>query len=651
MVTLGVDYYPEHWDKSLWREDAERMKKAGVSIIRVGEFAWSMLEPEEGRFEFDWLDEAVRIFSGAGIDIIIGTPTNCPPRWLYEKYPEAVWTDRSGKKIALGIRGHRCYSSPVVREKSEIIIRKLCERYKDEPHVVGWQTDNELEASQCCCELCNERFRKHLKEKYGTIDKLNDLWGMNVWSGSYSSFEQIDPPYGSYNIGWYNPSYMLEWERFGKELASDFSNYQARLIRSICKDTVITTNTWFCEYPPDFYDLFRELDVVSYDNYPVSRLPDDPDALYTHAFHLDLMRGIKNKNFWIMEQLAGPAGCWAPPSAAPRKGMIMGYGMQAVAHGADKVLFFRWRSASKGAEMFWFGLLDHSSRDTRRLGEFTQLADELRELQIPEDSVIRNDTALLYSPDCDTALYLQKQSYGLHYYDQLKGLHDGITSLGKGCDIISPEADLSAYKTVIAPALFMCSDKAKQSLRDFVKGGGTLLITPRSFIKNTENTCPMEPIPCGMNDVSGCVVDDFEPLGYNRVRVTMDGKEYDAGKWSESLEMTEGAEVSALGEFTSGQLTGETFLTCNKYGKGQCWYVGIIGKRDFYKALMRKIFDSNGTAYVPDLPLNVEITVRESKDSTFTFIFNNNEHSSAFVYNGQAIELAPFECRVITDNK
>ena len=331
--------------------------------------------------------------------------------------------------------------------------------------------------------------------------------------------------------------------------------------------------------------------------------------------------------------------------------MIKGYGMQAVAHGADKVIFFRWRSASKGAEMFWFGLLDHSNRDTRRLGEFTQLANELRSLSIPEDSIIKNDTALLYSPDCDTALYLQKQSYGLHYYDQLKGCHDGITSLGKGCDIVSPETDLSSYKTVIAPALFMCSDKVKQSLRDFVKNGGTLVITPRSFIKNTENTCPMEPVPCGIDDVSGCIVSEFEPLGYNRVKVNIDGNEYDAEKWSESLELSSDAEVSALGEFTSGTLEGETFLTCNKFGKGQCWYVGAVGRRDFYKALMKKIYDANGTPYITDLPRNVELTVRENNDQSFTFIFNNNEHPETFVLNGKTIELSAFECKVIKEGK
>ena len=644
MVSIGVDYYPEHWDRTLWRRDAEMMKKTGVRTVRMGEFAWSVLEPEEDRFDFEWLDEAVKIFAGAGIDIILGTPTNCPPRCLYEKYPETVMTDRSGSRIALGIRGHRCYSSPKLREKAANIITKLCERYKDEPRVIGWQIDNELEASTCCCDICKGRFRAHLQKKFTDIGELNDRWGMNVWSGSFSSFDTVEPPMGSCTPGWHNPSLTLEWQRFNKWLAADFSDFQADLIRSICKDTVITTNTWFCEYPPDFGELFEKLDIVSYDNYPPSALPQDKDELYSHSFHLDLMRGIKRKSFWIMEQLGGAMGCWFAPSSCPRPGMIKGYALQAVAHGADKVIFFRWRSAAKGAEMFWYGLLDQSNIPSRRFYEFQELTKEINALALPDSGEIKADTAVLYSSDAESALYLQKQSDGYHYYSMLKAFHDGVTALGKDCDIVSVDADLSAYKIIIAPALFICSEQIKQKLRELVKNGASLIITNRSFVKNMDNTCPMQALPSGMDDVTGCQVSEFEPLGYNSVQTELDGVTFAADKWADVLKLC-GAETLAV--YGDRWYKGESAVTVNRFGKGLCFYAGAVGKRNFCKALIRKVCDMSDVPYTDNVPQNVEITRRCYGERTLTFVFNNNESPVSFDFEGRTLNLEAFECKMI----
>lgn len=306
-MKIGVDYYPEQWDKNLWRQDVDRMKNAGVSAVRMGEFAWSRLEPREGEYDFNWLDEIISIFQEREIEVFLGTPTNTPPLWLFEKYPEIIQVDKSGQRIPIGIRGHRCLNSPVFREKCKQIITQMVSRYAGNAWVTGYQIDNELEANYCCCPVCEEKFRTFLKEKYGTVGRINEAYGNMVWSGEYSSFSQIKPPFGGHQT-WLNPSYMLDFNRFASNSTVDYVEFQRELIHRLDGKALITTNNWLCENMPDFYDVFEKLDFVSYDNYPAAVLPADTEELYSHAFHLDLMRGIKRKNFWIMEQLSGSVG-------------------------------------------------------------------------------------------------------------------------------------------------------------------------------------------------------------------------------------------------------------------------------------------------------------------------------------------------------
>ncbi len=370
-MKIGVDYYPEHWDRSLWEQDADLMKKSGVKLVRMAEFAWSKMEPQEGVYDFAWLDEAVTLFAERGIEVILCTPTSCPPLWSYEKYPEMLLTGRDGRKQEPAIRGHRCYNAPKYRELVETFVRKMAEHYQNAVNIAAWQIDNEVEAGFCCCDVCAEGFREWLRNKYGTLEAVNQAYHNEVWSGSYSAWSQIHPPLGNFPITQYNPAYLLDYQRFMSASTVDYVEFQTELLREYFPDTPITTNTWFCESMPDFYKLFAKLDFCSYDNYPVTRLPEE--GYYSHAFHLDFIRGVKQRNFWVMEQLSGTPGCWMPMAPTVRPGMIKGYGLQAFAHGADAVIHFRFRSATGGAEMFWHGLIDHSNVPGRRYAEFEEL--------------------------------------------------------------------------------------------------------------------------------------------------------------------------------------------------------------------------------------------------------------------------------------
>ena len=256
-MRIGVDYYPEHWDRTLWKADADLMKETGVKLVRLAEFAWCRMEPEEGRFTFDWLDDAVKMFAERGIGVVLCTPTSCPPLWLYEKYRDSVMVEKDGVPTRIGVRGHRCINHPNVREHCERIIEEMTRHYAGNPAVIAWQIDNELEAYQCYCGTCGAKFRGWLRQKYGSLDEINKAYGNVVWSGEYSSWEQIRLPFGHYPEAWMNPAFMLDYNRFASDNMIEFSSWQAALIRKNCPDSGGSGGMLHACIPPG-YDARRE---------------------------------------------------------------------------------------------------------------------------------------------------------------------------------------------------------------------------------------------------------------------------------------------------------------------------------------------------------------------------------------------------------
>lgn len=672
-MKIGVDYYPEHWGEKMWAEDVAAMKRAGVQIVRMAEFAWSRLEPEEGKYSFEWLEKIVSMFAKAGIEVVLCTPTCTPPQWMFEKYPEIIQMGKDGRRVPVGIRGHRCMNSPVFREKAKSIIEKLVSRFAKEPMVIGWQIDNELESNHCCCPVCEEKFREFVKKKYKTIEKVNEAYGNDVWSGEYTSFSQIRPPFGD-NQTMLNPSYMLDFERYASESTVDFLTFQVNLIRAIKKDTLITTNTWLPENMPDFYDLFENLDFVSYDNYPATVLPDDSEVLYSHAFHLDLMRGIKGKNFWIMEELSGSLGSWMPMTPTPKPGMLKGYSLQAAAHGADAILHFRWRTAKSGAEMFWHGLIDQNNVSGRRFFEFCSLCETLQEQEIPEDTEVKNQVAILYGSFEEYAFKIQPQVEGMHYFTQLKAYHDAFMAHGVGVDIINVHSDFSGYKIIVAPTLFVTEQSWAEKVKNFVREGGHFVLTNRSGVKDERNQCMQEPLPGIFADLAGAFVTEYDPIGLKKqnFRIKKDSwkqgsklciakedadssyakEEITCTLWCDILE-AESAEVLAV--------YGENFyenapaVTRNHFGQGEVYYIGTVLNRRGMVSLAGEILRTAGARHFTGIPLGVEYTVRENAEEKIHFWFNNTEKPKEFLVRkidafgmGDPVEifLEPFEMKI-----
>ena len=367
---FGVCYYPEQWPESYWEEDARRMQECGVNTVRMGEFGWALMEPREGHYDFSLFDRAIETLGRHGIKTIFGTPTAAPPKWLTHKYPEVLDVFETGQPANDQSRRQYCYNSPVYRQFSRKIVEALARHYRDNTNIIGWQIDNEMnnENPECFSESCRTAFRLWLQQKYGTLDELNARWGTVVWSQIYSDWSQIDLPFPT--PAFHNPALMLDYKRFISDSATDYLNDQVEILRRYRPDDFLTHNGAFKNI--NYYNFSRALDLHAFDNYPTF----NNSPRYSTGAALTLVRGF-NGRMMIMEQLTGPAG-QTYMLRTPQPGETRLWAMQAIAHGADGLLHFRWRSALRGAEEYWYGVLDHDNVPRARFEEFKQEGSNCR---------------------------------------------------------------------------------------------------------------------------------------------------------------------------------------------------------------------------------------------------------------------------------
>ena len=376
MFHFGVDYYPEQWPEENWETDAQLMSEAGFNVVRLAEFAWAKMEPQEGIFDFDWLDRAIEIFHKKDISVILGTPTASPPPWLAHKVPDILRVREDGLRVGYGSRRKNCPSHPVYRERSRSITSAMAKHFARNPAVIGWQTDNEF-GDRCYCDICRKEFQIWLQQRYGTLDELNTRWGTVFWSHTYSEWDQISLPLSTLGAP-PNPSLALDFRRFVSSAYECFQQEQIDILRPKCPNHFITHDMMGFGYDGlDYFDLAKPLDFVSWNNYPIGFWHKFPYSPSSPALSHDAMRGLKNKNFWVMEHQAGPTG-WQVVSPAPRPGVLRLWAYQSIAHGADGIVFFRWRTARFGAEQYWHGILEHDGRAGRRYNEIKQMGAELK---------------------------------------------------------------------------------------------------------------------------------------------------------------------------------------------------------------------------------------------------------------------------------
>lgn len=629
-IFFGVDYYPEHWPRERWETDADLMKELGISVARMGEFAWSMLEPEEGRYEFGWLEEAISVLASRGIRTVLGTPSPTPPAWIIEKNPEILPVDSQGRIRGFGGRHHNCQSNAAYRAHIARMVRALAARFARNPHVAAWQIDNELGNSHqdlCHCASCAAAFRSWLKEKYGTVEELNLRWGTVFWSQSYGDFRQVPTPALTPNS--HSPSLLLDWRRFHSDLIVDFQKMQADLLRAAAPNAVITHNFMGLFDTVDYYKLGKDLDFVSHDQYPQGFWDaPDPEAYPEYlAAALDLIRGIKGKNFWVMEQQAGPAG-WEILGRTPRPGQLGLWTVQSIAHGADTVVYFRWRTCTVGTEQYWHGILPHSGKPGRRYAEIKEtIADMVPILRQSRGAGQGAEAAILFSYEQNWALEIQPHHPDLEYIRHLLTFYTALAKENVPVDIVSAEADLSRYKLVIAPLQYLMTEERETRFADYVRSGGRLVLTMRTGVKDEHNRCRSDrELPGALGDLLGIEILDYDCLRAGPVPVVFGGVAYPCEKWAD-IPVCRGAE--ALAAYGSEYYAGSPALTRKEWGQGAAYYMATEPGAEFAAALARLFLGDAGLRPIAPAEAGVEFARRRLSDRDLVFVLNHRGQDAA----------------------
>lgn len=636
-MLFGVDYYPEHWSRDRWAIDVKMMKKANINVVRMGEFAWSLFEPNENDYKFEWLDEVIYLLAEQGIMTILGTPTATPPKWLMDEYPEIYPVDVYGRTKGFGTRRHYCANNSDFQRKTTMIVNEMVNHFKNNPNVIAWQVDNEFSAG-CYCNSCKNNFKKWLKEKYKSIENVNEAWGTVFWNQQYRDFDEIITPMYSSSDGFaqnsesnpltetpknHNPGLQLDYSRFQSDSVVSYQQLQIDCIRKIT-DKPVTHNFMGHFNQLDYFNLGRELDIVSWDCYP-DMMWGKSEYQHISMAH-DLMRGIKNKNFWMMEQQSGPCG-WQAMGNTPEPGQIRLWTFQSIAHGAEGMLYFRWRPALYGTEQYWHGILDHDGIGRRRYKEVTQIGEELKVLSdIIVDSKNDAKVCLIKSYDNNWSHEAQPHNARFNYNQSLYSYYKAFHNNGVTIDVTSVDVEFHQYQVVIMPNFNLCSLEIQKKCENFVKEGGNLIITYRSGTRHWNNQLCEETLPGYFRDVSGVELKEYDSISFGRkVDVVAFGNKGKAEVWCDVIDPKD---AKVLGTYDSHYYKGEAALTVNCYGKGKAYYVGCDLDVNSLSLLAREVLTDCGLE-VPFVVEGVEIINKKKDKLHYKIILNyNNEEET-----------------------
>ncbi len=613
-MKLGVCYYPEQWDRARWREDARRMAAMGLKVVRIAEFAWALMEPREGEFDWAWLDEAVATLAEPGLEVVLGTPTAAPPRWLTERYPEVLAVDAQGRTRQAGSRRHVCFSSAQYFSASQAIVEAMARRYGSHPAVVGWQTDNEYGCHDTIHSYSPQalaRFRDWLERRYGNIDELNRRWGNVFWSMGTDGFEQVGLPVGLPAQA--NPAHALDWRRFASDEVLRFNRMQVDLLRAHSPGRPVLHNFmgFFGEF--DHHAMGRDLDMATWDSYPLGHTdstpfidPEDrlrwarsghPDCA---AFHHDLYRNVGNGRFAVMEQQAGPVN-WAPWNPQPQPGQVRAWTWEAFAHGAEFVSYFRWRQLPYAQEQMHSGLHDSDDRLAVGGAEAARFASELpaveKALGGSAPAAHRAPVALVLDYTSHWMLEIQRHGADAHYFGEAFAMYGAARRLGLDVDIVGPQASLEGRALVLVPALLAADAALAQRLETCA---AQVVIGARSGSKTADYRIA-DGLPPGPFAASlGLRVRSVESLRPGlKVAVSGPGLHGHARAWREQVEESPGTQVLARFEDGSPALL----------QRGRFRYLAATFERDLLDAVVQGAAREAGLAAAP-LPLGLRLRRR-----------------------------------------
>ena len=642
--TLGVCYYPEHWPETMWEDDLERMLESGIEVIRIAEFAWTLTEPAEGCFTFAFFDRFLDLCREKGMKVIFGTPTATPPAWLTKKYPEVLNAHSDGKRLEHGGRRHYNYNSPVYREKTALIVEKLACHFGQHPAVIGWQIDNELncEMDEFYSEADNCAFRIFLQDKYGTLEELNRAWGTIFWNQTYTDWEEIVLPKRT-RSGNPNPHALLDYARFISHSARDYALLQSKILRKYLKEgDFITTNGRFDHLGN--HELSKEsLDFYTYDSYPDMAYNADggrqPSGLRDResSQNLSEVRSV-SPIFGIMEQQSGPNGwttCMAAP--APKPGQMTLWTMQSIAHGADYVSYFRWRTCTFGTEMYWHGRLDYSGRENRRIAELRDIRKKLDLIQEAAGGRYQADVAVVKDYDNCWDLRIDIWHRDLEAASQ-SAIFAAAQKSHTPLDYVylseeGASTPLSSYKVLIYAHPCIMSRKRAAVLEEYVAGGGTLILGCRSGYKDLDGHCVMQDLPGLLRTLSGVDIPEFTRTcpGDSPVRIQWKDKCFEAPVFNDILQplVDAGEPAEVLGIYEDCYYAGKGALLRRHHGKGTVYSLGTVFTEELAAALLEEVQAAEPERKTFTLPECCELAVREKNGVDYYFVLNYSENYAA----------------------
>ena len=645
---LGVDYYPEQWDASLLEQDLDTIVELGCNVIRIAEFSWHLMEKQEGQYDFSFFDRVIEKAKERNLKVIMGTPTATIPAWLAKKHPDILSEFEGGKKRAFGGRHVYCFNSPHMYAYSEKIIRELVEHYKDEESIVAWQIDNEIghEGSDVCyCENCQKAFQTYLSKKFaGDMDALNETYGTTFWSQEYNTFDEIPTP--SETITTHNPALRQDWERFRSQSIVDFMAFQAKLIKEISPEAVVMH-----DFPGgglgkhvDYSKVAKTLDQAAYNNYPVWGGQKEPIAPHEIAFALDYIRGLKGENFWITEAIMGAQG-HDVTGFLPRPNQAKMWSYQSMAHGADSLMYFRYRGATKGAEQFCYGIIDADNVKRRKFYEVQSFFHDIIKYREAMEAPVKNEAVIVYDYDSLASFRIQRQSILLDPAAEMQKFYKAFYDQNVGVDVIPEDREFSSYKVVILPQMIITKPEMEEKVEAFVKNGGTVIVTYRHAVKDADNNVPFgETLPVHYNALAGLTVEETESLqDYDAFPVVgsgvFEGVEGTGGIFRDMIKVQD-AEV--LFRYADAFYQEFAAVTRKQTGKGTLYYVGCGLEEKITKLLMEQVMRDCHFQMVPSEE-GLEIVTRGNEKQKVTMYINHNAKEVTY----GDMTLAPFACKIL----
>ena len=629
-MLYGGDYNPEQWDEAVWEEDMRMFRLAGIDCVTLNVFSWAALQSDEVTYHFERLDKIMELVRKNNLKVVMATSTAAHPAWMAKKYPEVLRTEFNGMKRKFGSRHNSCPNSPVYQKYSVALARKLAERYGTYDNIVTWHISNEY-GGECYCENCEKAFRVWLKEKYGSIEALNKAWNTSFWGHTFYDWDEIVVPnLQSEHFAQDRTTFQgisLDYRRFNSDsiLHNYLGEYEA--VKAVTPHIPVTTNLMGFYKALDYQKWAGYMDVVSWDNYPD---PTDPPALV--AMRHDLMRGLKQgAPFMLMEQTPSVTN-WQSYNLLKRPGDMRLISYQAVAHGADTVMFFQMRRSIGACEKFHGAVIDHvGTENTRVFREVSQLGEELKQLgDTTLDSRTPSKVAMLVDWDNWWALeYSAGPSCDLKYMDELANYYTALYDNNISVDIISAQDPLDDYKVVIAPVMYMTKPGADEKIRKFVSEGGTFVTTFLSGLVDEHDLVITGGYPGKLRDILGIWVEETDALpSYMKNSFSWNGKSYDCGLICDIMHMEN---AQALACYDKDFYEGTPVLSKNEFGKGHAYYVATRAGQDFYADFLKKVLEEQGVEPVFKPCKGVEITLRRKEETNFLFFLNHNPQETVLI--------------------